>query len=45
MLVAVISGWVIFRLDAKASHVMNISMITATIEINEPIEDMVFHMV
>lgn len=45
MLVAVISGWMTFRLDEKASHVMNMSMITATIEINEPTEDMVFHMV
>lgn len=45
MLVAISSGCRIFRFDVKASQMMNISMITAVIEISEPIEDMVFHMV
>lgn len=45
MLVAVSSGCRTFRFDAKASQIMNISMITAVIEISEPIEEMVFHKV
>ena len=39
------SGCRIFRFEAKASQMMNISMITAVIEISEPIEDRVFHRV
>lgn len=45
MLVVVSSGCRTLRFDVKASQMMNISMITAVIEINEPIEDMVFHRV
>ncbi len=45
MLVAVSSGCRTFRFDVRASQMMNISMITAVIEISEPIDDMVFHMV
>lgn len=45
MFVVVNSGCWIFRFDVKASQMMNISMITAVIEIREPIEDMVFHRV
>lgn len=45
MLVAVSSGCRAFRFEAKASQIMNISMITAVIEIKEPMEDMVFHRV
>lgn len=45
MLVAVSSGWRTFRLAENASQTMNISIITAVIEINEPIEDRVFHSV
>lgn len=45
MFVAVNSGWRTFRLAEKASQMMNISMITATIEIRDPIEEMVFHSV
>ena len=45
MLVAVNSGCEICRFDAKASQMMNISMMTAVIEIREPIDDMVFHRV
>lgn len=44
-LVVVSSGCRIFRFEAKASQMMNISMITAVIEISEPIEDRVFHRV
>lgn len=45
MLVVVSSGCNTFRLDAKASQMMNISIITAVSEIKEPMEDTVFHMV
>lgn len=45
MLVAVNSGCRTLRFDAKASQIMNISIITAVIEISEPIDDMVFHRV
>jgi hypothetical protein len=45
MFVAVNSGWRTFRLAEKASQMMNISMITATIEIRDPIEETVFHSV
>ena len=45
MLVGVSSGCRTFRFDAKASQVMNISMITAVIEIREPMEEIVFHRV
>lgn len=45
MLVLVNSGWNALRFDAKASQIMNTSMITAVREINEPIEEMVFHSV
>lgn len=45
MLVEVSSGCSTLRLDAKASQIMNISMITAVIEINDPMEEMVFHRV
>lgn len=45
MLVVVSSGRRTFRFDAKASQMINISMITAVIEIKEPIDDMVFHRV
>ena len=45
MLVDVSSGCETLRFDARASQIMNISMITAVIEINEPIEDRVFHRV
>ena len=45
MLVLVSSGCRALRLAAKASQIMNISMITATMEINEPIEETVFHRV
>lgn len=45
MLVAVSSGRVIFRLDARASQIINISMITAVMEMSEPMEDMVFQRV
>lgn len=45
MLVAVSSGCRTFRFDVKASQIINMSMITAVIEINEPIDDIVFHMV
>lgn len=45
MLVAVSSGCRTFRFDAKASQMMNISMITAVIEISEPMDDIVFHSV
>ena len=44
-LVGVSSGCRTFRFDVKASQMMNISIITAVIEINEPMEDMVFHRV
>ena len=42
---AVNSGWSTFRVAEKASQTMNMSMITAVIEIKEPIEDSVFHSV
>lgn len=45
MLVEVRLDCGVFRFDAKASQIMNISMITAVSEIKEPIEDMVFHVV
>lgn len=45
MFVFVSSGCRAFRLDAKASQMMKISIITAVREINEPIEEMVFHSV
>jgi len=45
MLVVVSSGSRIFRFDAKASQMINMSMITAVIEISEPMEDIVFHSV
>lgn len=45
MLVVVNSGCRTFRFDAKASQMINISMITAVIEIKEPMDDMVFHRV
>lgn len=44
-LVLISSGWRALRLDAKASQMMNTSMITAVIEIKEPTEEMVFHRV
>ena len=43
MLVVVSSGCGVFRFDARASQTMNMSMITAVSEINEPMEDKVFH--
>lgn len=45
MLVVISSGRRTFRLDAKASQMMNISIITAVSEIREPIDDSVFHRV
>lgn len=45
MLVVVSSGCRTFRFDAKASQTINISIITAIIEIREPIDDIVFHRV
>lgn len=42
---AVSSGCKTFRFDVKASQMMNISMITAVIEISEPMDDIVFHTV
>ena len=45
MLVVVSSVWRTFRFVANASQMMNISKITAVIEIKEPIEDRVFHRV
>lgn len=45
MLVGISSGCETFRLEAKASQMMNVSMITAVIEISEPMEDRVFHSV
>lgn len=45
MLVLISSGCRTLRLDAKASQMMNISMITAVIEMREPIEDRTFHKV
>ena len=45
MLVEVSSGCSTFRFAEKASQTMNMSMITAVIEIKEPIEDSVFHSV
>lgn len=45
MLVEVSSGCETLRFDAKASQIMNISIITAVIEISDPMEDIVFHRV
>lgn len=45
MLVVVISGVVVFRLEENASHTMNISRITAVREIKDPIDDIRFQMV
>lgn len=45
MLVGISSGWATFRFEENASQMINISMITAVIEIREPIEDKVFHRV
>lgn len=45
MLVEVSSGCETFRLEAKASQIMKVSMITAVIEISDPIEDRVFQSV
>lgn len=45
MFVLTNSGWKALRLDAKASHTMNISMITAVREIRDPTEEIVFHRV
>lgn len=45
MLVVISSGCVIFRFDENASQMMNINIITAVIEIREPIEEIVFHRV
>lgn len=45
ILVLVSSGWKALRLDAKASQIMKISMITAVIEISDPTEEIVFHRV
>lgn len=39
------SGCRTFRLEAKASQMIKSIMITAVIEIREPIEDRVFHRV
>lgn len=39
------SGCRTLRLDAKASQMINRSMMTAVMEINEPMDDMVFHRV
>lgn len=45
MLVEVSSNCEIFRFDAKASQMINVNMITAVIEIREPMDDKVFHRV
>lgn len=45
MLVVISSGCNTFRFAEKASQTINMSMITAVIEIKEPIEDSVFHRV
>lgn len=45
MLVEVSSGCGIFRLEAKASQMMKVSMITAVIEIRDPMDERVFHSV
>lgn len=45
MLVEVSSGWRTFRLEARASQIIKVSMITATMEISEPMDDKVFHSV
>lgn len=45
MFVVVSSGCRTLRFDANASQMMNISMITAVIEISEPMDDRVFHRV
>lgn len=39
------SGCRTLRFDAKASQMMNTSMITAVSEMSEPTEEMVFHRV
>lgn len=44
-LVLVSSGCSALRFDAKASQMMNTSMITAVSEISEPTDEMVFHSV
>lgn len=44
-LVLVSSDCGALRLDAKASQMMNTSMITAVREIREPTEDIAFHIV
>lgn len=44
-LVLASSGCSTLRFDAKASQIMNTSMITAVSEISEPTEEMVFHSV
>lgn len=43
--VLISSGCRALRLDAKASQMMNISMITAVREISEPTDEIVFHRV
>lgn len=43
--VLVSSGWKALRFDAKASQMMNTSMITAVREIRDPTEEIVFHRV
>lgn len=45
MFVEVSSGCVTFRLEARASQMINVSIITAVIEINDPMDDRVFHSV
>lgn len=45
MLVVISSGRRTFRFEENASQIINISMITAVMEIREPIEDIVFHSV
>lgn len=45
MLVKVSSTTATSRFDAKASQIMKIISITAVSEMNEPIEDTVFHVV
>lgn len=45
MFVVISSGCRTFRFEAKASQMINISMITAVIEISEPMDDIVFHRV
>lgn len=45
MLVGVSSDCRAFRFELRASQMINVSMITAVIEIREPMEDRVFHSV